>query len=46
MRLDHVLVSRTGAAAREVRTIRIPGTDHRGVLAVIDLPLSGGEPVA
>jgi endonuclease/exonuclease/phosphatase family metal-dependent hydrolase len=46
MRLDHVLVSRTGAAVREVRTIRIPGTDHRGVLAVIDLPLSGGEPAA
>ena len=37
MRLDHVLVSRAGAAARQVRTIRIPGTDHRGVLAVIDL---------
>ena len=46
MRLDHVLVSRAGTAVREVRTIRIPGTDHRGVLAVIDLPLSGGEPVA
>jgi len=46
MRLDHVLVSRAGAAVRETRTIRIPGTDHRGVLAVIDLPLSGGEPVA
>jgi endonuclease/exonuclease/phosphatase (EEP) superfamily protein YafD len=41
MRLDHVLVSRAGAAVREVRTIRIPGTDHRGVLAVIDLPVGG-----
>lgn len=41
MRLDHVLVSRTGSAVREVRTIRIPGTDHRGVLAVIDLPAGG-----
>ena len=46
MRLDHVLVSRTGAAVREVRTIRIPGTDHRGVLAVIDLPPGGGQPAA
>lgn len=44
MRLDHVLVSRTGAEVREVRTIQIPGTDHRGVLAVIDLPLGGGDP--
>jgi endonuclease/exonuclease/phosphatase (EEP) superfamily protein YafD len=46
MRLDHVLVSRAGAAVREVRTIRIPGTDHRGVLAVIDFPRRGGEPAA
>jgi endonuclease/exonuclease/phosphatase family metal-dependent hydrolase len=46
MRLDHVLVSRAGAAVREVRTIRIPGTNHRGVLAVIDLPLGAGEPAA
>jgi endonuclease/exonuclease/phosphatase family metal-dependent hydrolase len=44
MRLDHVLVSRRGAAVREVRTVRIPGTDHQGVLAVIDLRLVGGEP--
>jgi endonuclease/exonuclease/phosphatase (EEP) superfamily protein YafD len=46
MRLDHVLISRAGATVREVRTIRIPGTDHRGVLAAIDLPLGGGEPAA
>jgi endonuclease/exonuclease/phosphatase (EEP) superfamily protein YafD len=46
MRLDHVLVSRAGAAVREVRTIRIPGTDHRGVLAVIDFPRRSGEPAA
>jgi endonuclease/exonuclease/phosphatase family metal-dependent hydrolase len=46
MRLDHVLVSRAGAAVREVRTIRIPGTDHRGVLAVIDLSPGAGEAAA
>lgn len=40
MRLDHVLVSRAGATVREVRAIRIPGTDHRGVLAIIDIPVS------
>ena len=38
MRLDHVLVSRERATAvREARIVRIPGTDHRAVLAVIDL---------
>ena len=37
MRLDHVLVSRGGATVRASRTIRVPGTDHRGVLAVIQL---------
>jgi endonuclease/exonuclease/phosphatase (EEP) superfamily protein YafD len=37
MRLDHVLVSRDGAAVRASRVIRVPGTDHRGVLAVIQL---------
>ena len=46
MRLDHVLVSQAGAAAHQVRTIRIPGTDRRGVLAVIDLTVSSGEPAA
>jgi endonuclease/exonuclease/phosphatase (EEP) superfamily protein YafD len=37
MRLDHVLVSEGSATARESRIIRVPGTDHRGVLAVIQL---------
>jgi len=37
MRLDHVLVSRPGATVRESRTLAIPGTDHRGVMAVIEL---------
>jgi endonuclease/exonuclease/phosphatase (EEP) superfamily protein YafD len=36
MRLDHVLVSRAGAAVLEARIIRVPGTDHCGVLAVIE----------
>jgi len=37
VRLDHVLVSRGSATVRESRIIRVPGTDHRGVLAVIQL---------
>jgi endonuclease/exonuclease/phosphatase (EEP) superfamily protein YafD len=37
MRLDHVLVSRGSAMVRSSRVIRVPGTDHRGVLAVIQL---------
>jgi endonuclease/exonuclease/phosphatase (EEP) superfamily protein YafD len=37
MRLDHILVSRPGAIVREARTVDVPGTDHRGVLAVIEL---------
>jgi endonuclease/exonuclease/phosphatase (EEP) superfamily protein YafD len=37
MRLDHVLVSRGSATVRASRIIRVPGTDHRGVLAVIQL---------
>jgi endonuclease/exonuclease/phosphatase (EEP) superfamily protein YafD len=37
MRLDHILVSRPGAIVREARTVDVPGTDHRGMLAVIDL---------
>ena len=40
MRLDHVLVSRT-ATVLMARTIRIPGTDHHGVLAAIEF--TGGE---
>jgi endonuclease/exonuclease/phosphatase (EEP) superfamily protein YafD len=35
MRLDHVLVSRT-ATVRMTRTIRVPRTDHHGVLAAIE----------
>jgi endonuclease/exonuclease/phosphatase (EEP) superfamily protein YafD len=45
MRLDHVLVSRPGATVSESRIIRVPGTDHRGVLAVIKLT-SGTSPVS
>jgi endonuclease/exonuclease/phosphatase (EEP) superfamily protein YafD len=37
MRLDHVLVSRGSATVSASRTIQVPGTDHRGVLAVIQL---------
>ena len=35
MRLDHVLVSRP-ATVRMTRAIRVPRTDHRGVLAAIE----------
>ena len=35
MRLDHVLVSRT-ATVQMTRTIRLPDTDHHGVLAAIE----------
>ena len=35
MRLDHVLVSRT-ARVRMTRAIRLPQTDHHGVLAAIE----------
>jgi len=35
MRLDHVLVSRT-ATVRMARAIRVPRTDHHGVLAAIE----------
>jgi endonuclease/exonuclease/phosphatase family metal-dependent hydrolase len=41
MRLDHVLASRTRFAVRESRAIHVPGTDHRGVLAVVELTGSG-----
>jgi endonuclease/exonuclease/phosphatase (EEP) superfamily protein YafD len=37
MRLDHVLVSQPGTTVSESQIIRVPGTDHRGVLAVIQL---------
>jgi endonuclease/exonuclease/phosphatase (EEP) superfamily protein YafD len=42
MRLDHVLVSRPGAAVLEARIVAVPGTDHRGVLAVIEF-CPGGQ---
>jgi len=38
LRLDHVLVSPT-ATVPLTRTIRVPRTDHHGVLAVIEFPL-------
>jgi endonuclease/exonuclease/phosphatase family metal-dependent hydrolase len=38
LRLDHVLVSRT-AAVPMTRTIRVPCTDHHGVLTAIEFPL-------
>jgi endonuclease/exonuclease/phosphatase family metal-dependent hydrolase len=38
LRLDHVLVSRT-ATVPMTRTIRVPRTDHHGVLAAIEFPL-------
>ncbi len=37
MRLDHILASRHGAIVRQTRTVDIPGTDHLGVLADIEL---------
>ena len=37
MRLDHVLVSLT-ATVLMTRTIRVPRTDHHGVLADIEFP--------
>jgi endonuclease/exonuclease/phosphatase (EEP) superfamily protein YafD len=37
MRLDHILVSPTGALVHETRHLRVPGTDHLGVFAVMDL---------
>jgi endonuclease/exonuclease/phosphatase (EEP) superfamily protein YafD len=36
MRLDHVLVSRADSTVREALPVRIAGTDHHAVLAVID----------
>jgi endonuclease/exonuclease/phosphatase family metal-dependent hydrolase len=41
MRLDHVLVSKAGATVSESRIIRVPGTDHQGVLAIIELARAG-----
>ena len=36
MRLDHVLVTPASTTVRAARPIRVPGTDHHAVLAVID----------
>jgi endonuclease/exonuclease/phosphatase (EEP) superfamily protein YafD len=36
MRLDHVLVSLAGATVRTAHPVRVAGTDHHAVLAVID----------
>jgi endonuclease/exonuclease/phosphatase (EEP) superfamily protein YafD len=36
MRLDHVLASRGGVLVHEARTVRLPCTDHLGVLAVLE----------
>ena len=36
MRLDHVLVSRADATVRAARPVRVAGTDHHAVLAVIE----------
>jgi endonuclease/exonuclease/phosphatase (EEP) superfamily protein YafD len=47
MRLDHILVSRPGATVLETRTVPIPGTDHLGVLAVIELqPIRSDGPAS
>jgi endonuclease/exonuclease/phosphatase (EEP) superfamily protein YafD len=45
MRLDHILVS-PGIAVSEARTVKIPGTDHRAVLAVLELPAPAPRPAA
>jgi endonuclease/exonuclease/phosphatase (EEP) superfamily protein YafD len=43
MRLDHILVS-PGITVSEARTVKIPGTDHRAVLAVLELPAPALRP--
>ena len=46
MRLDHVLATRVDFVVLACRTLRVPDTDHRGVLAVVqlvNLPLSERE---
>jgi endonuclease/exonuclease/phosphatase (EEP) superfamily protein YafD len=40
MRLDHVLGS-PGVVVHEARTVRVPGTDHLGVLAVLEFRPTG-----
>ena len=41
MRLDHVLVSERGMTVSESQVVRVDGTDHRGVLAAIELEAAG-----
>jgi endonuclease/exonuclease/phosphatase (EEP) superfamily protein YafD len=41
MRLDHVLVSDSGITVSESRIVRVGGTDHRGVLAAIEVETNG-----
>ena len=41
MRLDHVLASRGGVVVHEARIVRVPGTDHQGVLAVLEFRSPG-----
>jgi hypothetical protein len=41
MRLDHVLVTPADTPVREARPIRVSGTDHHAVLAVIDFTRTG-----
>jgi endonuclease/exonuclease/phosphatase (EEP) superfamily protein YafD len=41
MRLDHILAPRDGAIVHEARTIRVPGSDHEGVLAVLEFRSPG-----
>jgi endonuclease/exonuclease/phosphatase (EEP) superfamily protein YafD len=43
MRLYHVLVSQAGATVCASRIVQVPGTDHRGVLAVIELAPTGPD---
>jgi endonuclease/exonuclease/phosphatase family metal-dependent hydrolase len=43
MRLDHVLVTRAGSTVREARPVRVAGTDHHAVLAVIEFSQPAGR---
>ncbi len=43
MRLDHVLLSQDAGVVREATMTRIPGSDHRAVLAVVELISAGDE---
>ena len=35
--IDHVLTR--GSIASSIRTVTVPGTDHRALLATVDVPL-------